>query len=471
MPANIVFAGIVPHPPLLIPVVGGNHIDEVSATVEGMREMAGRLRESGAEAIVIMTPHSSYVDSSITVLDLPDLQGDLSSFGAPQAVYKVKGDRALAGEILNQANLAHVAVNGVAPEAIGAAVRPTLDHGIIVFLHYLHEAGVCLPTVALSIGLDASLEDHYVMGEAVQKAAIVLDRKLAFIASGDLSHRLTPSAPAGYSPRAHEFDEAVTDALSKADPVALVSIDPDLRNEAGECGYRSAMALLGAVNGLDVEAVKLSYEGPYGVGYLNLYYHIKGLKPERNLAAAVYSAERFSGDVAVLKGRELLTLARRSVESYVVTGEKPADPDCLAPHWRQGRSGAFVCIKREGELRGCIGTVYPTENSIADEVCRNAISAASSDPRFPLVSRDELGLLSYAVDLLHEPEPVSGLEELDPFIYGVVVKSGARTGLLLPALEGIDTAEEQVDIARRKAGIRSDEEVQLWRFKVDRYEE
>ncbi len=471
MPANIVFAGIVPHPPLLIPAVGGKEIKNVAATVAGMQEMARELRASGAETVAIITPHSPYVDSSITVLELPLLQGDLSSFGAPEAEYEIAGDKELAGEIMNQANLANVAVNSITPETASAVVWPTLDHGILVFLHYLQEAGLQIPMVALSIGLDTSYEDHYVMGEAVQKAAIVLDRKVAFVASGDLSHRLTLSAPAGYSPRAYEFDEAVIAALLKADPISLVTIDPDLRREAGECGYRSAMALLGAVNGLNVEAVKLSYEGPYGVGYLNLYYRIKGLKPKRNLAAALYSAERFSEDADIIRGKELLTLARYAVESYVNTGAKPDDPGLIAPHWRQSRAGAFVCIKHEGGLRGCIGTLYPTEKSIAEEVCRNAISAAVADPRFPGISRHELSRLSYAVDLLHEPELISGPEELDPLVYGVIVKAGAKSGLLLPNLEGVDTPEEQIDIARRKAGIRNDEDIQLWRFRVDRYEE
>ena len=135
------------------------------------------------------------------------------------------------------------------------------------------------------------------------------------------------------------------------------------------------------------------------------------------------------------------------------------------------RAGTFVSIHKHGMLRGCIGTIEPTQPNVALEVIQNAISAATRDPRFPPITPDELDDLDIKVDVLSEPEPVKSLEELDPKRYGVIVKSARdwRRGLLLPDLEGVDTVEYQVDIARRKAGIRPDEPIELYCFEVVRY--
>jgi AmmeMemoRadiSam system protein A len=135
------------------------------------------------------------------------------------------------------------------------------------------------------------------------------------------------------------------------------------------------------------------------------------------------------------------------------------------------RAGTFVSIHKHGMLRGCIGTIEPTQANVAQEVIQNAISSATRDPRFPPIGPEELADLDIKVDVLGESEPVDGLEELDPKRYGVIVQSARdwRKGLLLPDLEGVDTVEYQVDIARRKAGIRPGEPIKLYRFEVVRY--
>ena len=136
----------------------------------------------------------------------------------------------------------------------------------------------------------------------------------------------------------------------------------------------------------------------------------------------------------------------------------------------QGWAGTFVSLHdSRGNLRGCIGTIEPQQPTVAQEVIQNAISAATRDPRFPPVQPEELEGLDIKVDVLTEPEPIDSMDQLDPKRYGVIVESDWRRGLLLPDLEGVDTVEYQVDIAMRKAGIRPDEPVQLYRFEVKRY--
>ena len=164
----------------------------------------------------------------------------------------------------------------------------------------------------------------------------------------------------------------------------------------------------------------------------------------------------------------LVELARNTIENYVRTGKAVTPPRELTPEMKQ-KAGAFVSLHKHGALRGCIGTIEPTSPDVASEVIRNAISAATRDPRFPPVQASELDELEISVDVLLPPEPIESIDELDPERYGVIVQSGWRRGLLLPDLEGVDTAEYQVAIARRKAGIRPSEPVQLYRFEVIRY--
>ena len=164
----------------------------------------------------------------------------------------------------------------------------------------------------------------------------------------------------------------------------------------------------------------------------------------------------------------LVALARKTIESYVREGkviEPPADPttEMLA------RAGVFVSLHRGGQLRGCIGTIEPVRDNVAREIIANAISAATHDPRFPPLRADELRGLDISVDVLSEPEPLDSLDGLDPRTYGVIVERGQRRGLLLPDLEGIDTPQEQVDIALRKAWISPDEPYRMYRFRVIRY--
>jgi len=164
-----------------------------------------------------------------------------------------------------------------------------------------------------------------------------------------------------------------------------------------------------------------------------------------------------------------IALAETAVSTYLATGQQARVPDDLPDEWK--RPGAvFVCVKKNGQLRGCIGTYAPTRASLAEEVIHNAVNSATDDPRFPAVSKDELAGLEFSVDVLEPPEQIYTVDDLDTRIYGVIVRAGARVGLLLPDIQGVDTIEQQVAIARRKAGISPVEAVELFRFKIRRYE-
>ncbi|MBM4129018.1 MAG: AmmeMemoRadiSam system protein A [Nitrospira sp.] len=164
----------------------------------------------------------------------------------------------------------------------------------------------------------------------------------------------------------------------------------------------------------------------------------------------------------------IVELAKKSIETYVRESRIIEPPEPLPPEMSE-RAGVFVCIKKHGQLRGCIGTITPCQANLAMEVIKNAISSAMQDPRFDFVRMDELEELDYSVDVLSHPQKIEDLNELDPKRYGVIVASGGRRGVLLPDLEGVDTVEEQLRITRMKAGILPDEDVEIYRFEVKRY--
>ena len=163
----------------------------------------------------------------------------------------------------------------------------------------------------------------------------------------------------------------------------------------------------------------------------------------------------------------VVELAKKTVESYVREGSTPEIKE-LTPEMK-GRAGVFVSIHKHGALRGCIGTFEPTKENIAEEVIANAISSSTRDPRFPPVNEAELKDLEYNVDILTEPELIEDASQLNHKLYGVIVESGRKRGLLLPDLEGVGSVEEQIAICRLKAGISPGESVKLYRFRVRRF--
>lgn len=172
----------------------------------------------------------------------------------------------------------------------------------------------------------------------------------------------------------------------------------------------------------------------------------------------------------MLKKEDVPNLAKKTIEEYILHGKMYEINEDLSEELKR-EAGVFVTLKKNGDLRGCIGTVRPTQKNIAAEVQKNAISAAEHDPRFPAVSGDELSEIDYSVDIIGEMEKVDNKEELNPKKYGIMVKGGHQSGLLLPDLEGVDTVEKQINIARKKAGLSKNDDIEIYRFEVKRYKE
>ena len=219
-----------------------------------------------------------------------------------------------------------------------------------------------------------------------------------------------------------------------------------------------------------IDCQQLSYEGPFGVGYGVAWIGIKGNDPNRDFARQLEEEKRRALDRRKAEEDEYVRLARLSLETFVKTKTPLSElPKGLPSDMLERQAGAFVSLHKNGQLRGCIGTIVPTRDSIALEIVQNAVSACSRDPRFSPVTVEELNELEYSVDVLGEPERVFSMNDLDVKRYGVIVESKGRRGLLLPDLDGVDTVEEQVKIAMRKGGIPTSESINLWRFEVVRH--
>lgn len=464
----IEFAALVPHPPIMVSEVGHSHTGHVDSTRRSMKAVAARLAQIKPDSVVLISPHAPLFADAVGILGGEVLHGDLGGFGAPSVSVTFNNDMELALSIVHESRNEQVpAVLLSAGQLKRIRVSPELDHGSVVPLSFLKEGVGDASLVVMGFAAQP-LEDLYAFGCAIARAVERTGRTAAVIASGDLSHRLTCEAPSGYDPRGKEFDERLTELVRYLDVQGIMDIDPVLVEKAGQCGLRSLIILLGTLDGRSAKADLLSYEGPFGVGYAVTTFEPGGDDPQRVLLPSLLKRRRDR----VARRREdespLVAYARSVVEAHVQSNPLPPVPPGLPPD-SQRTAGVFVSIKKHGELRGCIGTVEPTTPTVAEEIRQNAVSAASRDPRFDPIEPDELPGLTYSVDVLGPAEPAEGLADLDPREYGVIVRRGGRSGLLLPDLEGVETAEEQVAIARRKAGIRDDEPVNLYRFKVERY--
>ncbi len=259
--AGIIFGCLVPHPPIIIPDIGRGGEQEISATTQSMGELTDTLSRQKAQTALIISPHGSYHPDAMGILTTTSSSGDLSVWGSRSPRQNYDNDLNLVELIQQEARKANIPV-----KSIGKG-NYNLDHGVMVPLYFLGKAlkGVSLVPLTFSW---LPLETHFAFGKAISKAAEQSKRRVALIASGDLSHRLIPSAPAGYDPMGKIFDEKLAKALSSWDAQSILGMDPELIERAGECGLRPVVILLGALDGLKVKPKIFSYEGPFGVGYM-----------------------------------------------------------------------------------------------------------------------------------------------------------------------------------------------------------
>jgi len=445
---------LVPHPPLIIPGIGNG--DEIPETRRAYKKAASEAEEYRPDTYVVISPHSVLYSDYIHISPGDSAEGDFGNFRMGKISFHVEYDNELAAEI------ARLAAECDISAGFEGETDSKLDHGVMVPLRFFDVPKI----VRISIS-GMSFIEHYRFGMCISAAAEALDRKICVIASGDMSHKLKSDGPYGFAKQGPEHDEYIRKCIEASDIRGLMSVDPILCEKAAECGTRTIIMMLGAFDGKEVQSELLHYESPYGVGYLTAAFRADGNAP--SLLSDI-NKDRHE-EIIDMREKEdaYVSLARNNIENLVSTGKDVTLPDDLPDELTASRAGVFVTIKKDGELRGCIGTISPTRKSIADEILGNSRSAALHDPRFAPVQPKELDSLTYSVDVLMPPEKIQDEGQLDPSRYGVIVSCGGRRGLLLPDLDGVDTIGEQVGIALRKGGISRDESYELERFEVIRH--
>ncbi|MDF2524338.1 MAG: uncharacterized protein K0R31_1979 [Clostridiales bacterium] len=461
---------IFPHPPIMIPEIGKGEEVKISSTLISAKNASMDIQSQRPSTIIITTPHGPAFSDFIYVPVDNKLKGNLGKFGAAGIKQEFVVNTDLANKIIHEARLQGITAGDI-EEPILKKYRNTkeLDHGVTVPMYFIMKEYSDFKLVYISVAF-LPFEDLYRFGMCIQKAVEDSLEQVVFVASGDLSHRLTKDAPYGFSNKGKEFDDLLVKSLKEIDIETLLGMDEGFCESAGECGLRSFLMMFGALDGYRLTSEVYSYEGPFGVGYSIA----KFSNDEKNGSSGqILNRMRKAG---AIKLEELRTnedayvqLARKSLETYIKEDRVLEVPGNLPGEMASDKAGTFVSIKKSGQLRGCIGTIEPVRGSIADEIIHNAISSGTGDPRFDPVEEEDLDQLVYSVDVLGKAEPINSLDELDVIRYGVIVRTGKRSGLLLPNLEGVDNAEQQVSIALQKAGIRSGEKYTMERFEVIRH--
>ena len=456
----------MPHPPIAVPEVGRGQEIKIKNTLDACYKVGEDIASIKPDTIIIITPHGPMFSDAIAVSCEGNIHGDLGKFGVPEVSQSSNINLPLTEKIIEYSKEQNILTGKITTRSAHKyGMEYELDHGALVPLYFVNKKYPNYKLVHITYGMLSKMQ-LYKFGMCIKKAVGEVNTKAVFIASGDLSHRLTKDGPYEYSPYGEKFDREITSLLEKGDVSGVFNMDSKTVSEAGECGLRSYYVMLGVMDGCDIKGNILSYEGPFGVGYGVMSFSLKDDNRD------TYSKLVEERQKIIIGKREAedsyVKLARESLTYYLTYGKYLKTPDYITDEMKNSKSGVFVSMKKEGQLRGCIGTIFPTTENTAEEIIRNAVSAGIRDPRFMPVREDELKDIDFSVDVLTKPEKASK-GELDPEKYGVIVKKGSRCGLLLPDLEGVDNVDNQLQIALEKGNISPDEDYTIERFEVIRH--
>lgn len=475
---GIVAAYVLPHPPLAVEGVAGiNEKQRVKNTLSSFETIAKDISFIRPDTIIVSTPHGICYSDFFHISPGRSARGNFGMFGNPSLEISADYDEDFVSNLSRFCRDARF-MAGTAGEE-----DPSLDHGTMVPLYFVNKYYRDYKLVRVSLS-GMSLSEHFNFGKFIKKVADASDKKIVYIASGDLSHYQSDEGPYSYRPEGPLYDDRLMDVFRGGELNQLLTFDKNLLNNAGECGHRSFCIMAGALYDEEISTNVLSHEAPFGVGYGCVEIEVKSkvnktelekallLELERYYAGGTwkYTAGMEAAIMEMQDKDKYVSLARKTIDA-IILGQALPDPsdDDLPGELRDKRAGAFVSIHKNGELRGCIGTIMATRKSLADEIVANAVAASTQDPRFPMVTEEELPFLEINVDVLSEPEKVVNIADLDAKKYGVIVSTPRKMGVLLPDLEGVDSVEMQLNIAKRKAGIEPDETFDIMRFSVERH--
>ncbi|MBP5679288.1 MAG: AmmeMemoRadiSam system protein A [Bacilli bacterium] len=450
----ILSAYMVPHPPMIIPEVGRGGESQISLTIESYQAIAEEIASLEPDTIIISSPHAPFYKDHFYLSGDPVMRGDMGAFGADSVQFSEEIDTEFVQVLSSLTENSHLPVE--------VEKNISLDHGTMVPLHFIRKVYKKGKIVILGCS-SLPLIDHYRVGECVQKAILQTNRRVVYIASGDLSHKLRTSGPYGFISSGPVYDKAVLTSCHSLHFEELLEYDDYFLEKVAECGHPSFTMMAGCLDCMALESKFYSHEGVTGVGYGICSFHLMGDDPTRNFGDQYLSKKREK-----VENDPYVMLAKEAVYQYVIDKKVDSLPSWIKDEM-PGKAGVFVSIHEFHELRGCVGTFLPTTPVVWKEIIRNAIAACSEDNRFQPIQPEELPFLNITVDVLSPPKYIDRMEELDPKKYGIIVSSGPRRGLLLPDLEGIDDVDTQVKIAMRKGNIAPKDPITIQKFQVVRH--
>ncbi|AQS03895.1 AmmeMemoRadiSam system protein A [Clostridium beijerinckii] len=459
---------LMPHPPIIIPDIGKGEEKKIEETSLACNKIGREVADIKPDTIIIITPHATMFSDAISISDEERISGDLSQFRCTNIKMDIPIDKEFNVKLGTACHVEGIPSVLVDSELLRRYnVNYELDHGSIVPLYFINKYYNDYKLVHITYSMIGDI-NLYKFGMEIKNVAEKLNRKAVIIASGDLSHKLKEEGAYSYSPYGEIFDKALLGNLEKGDVLGAFNMNRTMISGAGQCGLNSVYILLGAMEGKEIKGELLSYQGTFGVGYGVM--KLSRQQQDRNYLDELTKYKEEKLKVKLNESNSYVKLARGNLNHYFSHGKSIEDISNLPKELLNERHGVFVSLKKFGNLRGCIGTIAPTTGSVGEEIIRNSIEAAMSDPRFPEVSEDEMDDIDISVDVLMDSEPCNK-EDLDPKKYGVIVSLGMRRGLLLPDLEGVNTVDEQLQIACDKADIDFDEDYKIERFEVVRYKE
>lgn len=455
---SILASFIVPHPPLIIPNIGKGSEKQVSKTISAYKEIAKQIASLNPETIIISSPHAPMYSDCFYISNSPTLTGNLANFGAKEISFAEEVDTKLVDEITELAKKHHFPVYKDIPSV-------PLDHGTIIPLYFIRKE---LPKSSIIVlGLSTlPLITNYQMGTIIKEAVNNLNRNVVYIASGDLSHKLQEYGPYGFATEGPIYDKKIMDICRTSNFYELLTFKSSFLEKAAECGHRSFTIMAGCFDGQEIESNVLSHEDITGVGYGVCSFYPKETNSNRRFLKKYLQEESLRLEKIKKSSDSYVNLAFESLKYYFDTKQKMSIPPNLPEEMLTNKAGVFVSLYKFDTLRGCIGTILPTTNTIAEEIINNSLSAALNDYRFPPLTKEELKWLEITVYILKEPEPISSLDMLDVHKYGIIVTHGLKRGVLLSDLDGVDTIKKQIAIAKEKASIKPNEDCKIERFEV-----
>lgn len=458
----------MPHPPIVIPEVGHGEEKKIKDTYDACQSIGKEIAQIKPEVIIIVTPHGTMFSDAISLSFENTISGSLKQFGAPEIRMNLEIDMDLTQEIMVRADKNNIPTIKVTGSILKQYDREyELDHGTIVPLYFIKDKWNLFKVVHITYGALTPIQ-LYTFGKLIKEAVIESDKNVVFIGSGDLSHRLSNEGPYDYSPYGEQFDHEIISLLKNGDVAGVFNINSEIVENAGECALRSYYIMLGAMDGNQIKGKLLSYEGTFGVGYGVMKFELKKSIGSKEILSEIVEQKRQKCINRVKNEDIYVRLARESLIYYLKEGNYMDMPQYITKDMIDTKSGVFVTLKKSGELRGCIGTIFPVTDSISKEIVRNAVAAGISDPRFNNVEKEEIEDITFSVDVLIEPK-VASVQELNPKKFGVIVTSGNKSGVLLPDLAGVNTIDQQISIVLDKAGIFPNEEYTIEKFQVIRH--